>query len=307
MAQLDRYEPLNLDHSSIIEAKGCFRRYFYKIVLGYIPEDKAPYFAWGSAYHKFREVLENTYGFGADLPKQFDEDKAKLAYLEGVQAGLKVWDNSDPKVGTPFDFMTTARLLKSFVKAYEHWKLEKQQGRVIVLATEQIFNIQLPDGRFISGKADQIVKWNGKTWGRDFKTTSKDENFYARSIDPNNQFTLYTYAESQLSGTTVNGQLVEVLFNKKPTKSEPNGGGPKIYTLTASRSPVQLQEWERDIQVFNRLIDLCRETDTWPMCEVSCSFCPYHIVCTMPSETAKIVQLKNKFKLRPWDNAHVDD
>ena len=47
------------------------------------------------------------------------------------------------------------------------------------------------------GRADQIVKWSGKVWGRDFKTSSKDGAFYQRQLDPNEQFTGYTYAEGK--------------------------------------------------------------------------------------------------------------
>lgn len=305
MPRYERYEPVILDHTAMITAKNCLRMYFYRIVLGRVPKEDAIYFAWGSAYHKFRHVLELKYGFGPNLPPKYDEAKAKDAYAEAAIAGVAYWKTHgrDQDVNSKFSWMTTERLLKSFMVAFKHWSIEKQRGAVIVIAVEQAFNIQLPDGSHRSGRADQIVRWGGKLWGRDFKTSSKDGAFYQRTLDPNEQFTGYTYAEACLSGESVQGQLVEVLYNAKATKYKENG--PEIVELTASRTGYQLKMWEKEHMFFKRIIDTAREEDTWPMEEVGCSFCPYHVVCKQPSEAAMMYQLETSFNVSPWDNTKV--
>lgn len=285
MSKYERHEPLIKDHTSVIAAKTCLRKYFYQIVIAKRPKEDAIYFAWGSAYHKFREILELT----KDLPK-------------AMTAGAGVWQakqGANPPVGHKFEFLTAERLIKSFTVAYEHWQEEKRQNRVEVLAVEQPFNVELADGSFTSGRVDQIVRWGGKIWGRDFKTSSKEGMFYSRSLEPNDQFTRYTFAESKLAGEPVQGQIIEVLYNSKKE-------GPRISTYTAARSRYQLEQWEKENIHFNKIISLSRNEDVWPMQEVGCPFCPYHSVCKLPSEAAQMAQLDAEYVTRPWDNTTID-
>ena len=286
MAKYERHEPLIADSTMIRSAKECPRKYFLQFVVAKIPNQEQIIFSWGKAYHKFREVLEIT----QDV-------------MEGVRAGLAVWEKgqgSDPAVGSKFEFMTKARLLKSFNVAAEHWENEKTSKRIVVVATEQPFNVVLSDGSYTSGRFDQIIRWAGKLWGRDFKTTSKEGAFFARTLDPNDQFTRYTFAESKLSGEQVQGQIVETLYNAK-TK------GPIITSYTSSRSLYQLNEWERNQVMINKVLQLYRDEDIWPMHEVNCPFCVFHSVCKLPSEAAMMAQLDAEFITRPWDNTKTDD
>ena len=105
-----------------------------------------------SAYHKFRHVIEEAYGINDKMPIRYDEAKATEAFSNAALAGVNYWrtHGRDPEVGSKFAFMTTARLMKSFKIAFEHWKKEKQMGAIVVIAAEQAFNVQLPDGSFRS-------------------------------------------------------------------------------------------------------------------------------------------------------------
>ncbi len=308
MQEFDRYEPVILDHTATIAAKQCLRKYFYQIVLGRVPKEDAIYFAWGSAYHTYREWLSRSYGVGDDTPKVFDEKKAMEAHTIAVNKGLDYWKSRgrDQDTESKFSWMTAARLLMSFNKAFMHWMAERKNGKIIVIATEQPFNIQLPDGSWRSGTADEIVRWNGQVWGRDFKTTSKDTAFYQRNLSPNEQFTGYTYSEGKLAGTDCQGQIVELLYNSKTLKSK-GEQGPEIVSLIASRTKWQLEQWEQDTMFWKKVIDMSREADIYPMTEVSCSFCPYHQVCTSNNEAAMMNQLKSEYVVRPWDNTKIRD
>jgi hypothetical protein len=307
MAKYPRFEPKIRDSTSIRSLKTCPRKYFYEIVLGRVPKETPPYFAWGSAYHTFREVLEVNYGYGHDAPPRYDETKGADAYVLAAQAGLAYWKKHgrDQDTDSKYAFMTTERLLKSFMHAFKHWAREKQQGRIVVLAVEQPFNVQLADGSFTSGKADQIIRWNSKIWGRDFKTSSSDSGFYQRRLEPNDQFTRYTVAEGKLVGEQIQGQFVEMLYNANPTKKDTKG--PSIIELTTSRTTYQLKEFEHEQTVINRVLEIYRETDTWPMFDPACPFCPFHSVCAKPSEGAMMAQLETHFNVRPWDNTRIGE
>lgn len=302
MPQLNRCEPLIPDHTSMDVFKECPTRYFFKIVLGFKAQSSQIYFNWGSAYHKFREVLEVEYRNSGEMDS---------AFTKASNAGIRLWKEKqgrDPEVGTRFEFMTGARLLKSFGVAYQHWKREKERGEIEVIATEQIFNVALEDGSRTSGRADQIIRVRGKLWGRDFKTSSQDGEFFERTLEPNDQFTRYTFAEGVLHGEPVQGQYVEVLFNKKDHKTSRGQSdcGPSIRTYLAARTWDQVKQWERDTIMWNTFIETCRAVDVWPMNETACRFCEFHQVCKLPDEGAQIYTLQGKdYVKEEWDNSLV--
>lgn len=306
MEKYDRYEPVVKDHSAIAVAKECYLKYFYSIILGRVPNEEPIYFAWGSAYHRFREVLSREYGFGPDTPARYDKEKALVACKVAINAALKLWKErgTDQPVGSKFEFMTTERLIKSLALAFNEWEKERMLGRIEVLAIEQPFNVRLGDSdEYTSGRADEIVRWNMRLWGRDFKTSSKTPEYYSRTVDPNDQFTRYTYAEGQLHGQRINGQLIEVLFNRKGTKKK--SGGPEIQSFTATRTPQQLDQWLKEELWWRKTLDDCRENDIYPMNENHCPYCPYHSVCSKASEGMKMAKLEANFTVRPWDNTKV--
>lgn len=301
MVKYPRFEPRVRDSTCIQAVKTCPRKYFFQIVLGRVPKEVPPYFAWGSAYHKFRERLENSYGFGHARPPVFDEERATNAFADASQVGLKYWKEygREQLPDSKYAYMTTERLLRSFIHAYRHWTTEKKQGRIEVIAVEQSFNVQLADGSSTGGRADQLIRWNSKLWGRDFKTSSADSGFYSRRLEPSDQFTRYTVAEGKLVGEQIQGQFVELLYNAKPTKKDPKG--PSIIELTTSRTPWQLQTFEHEQGTINQVLKVYRDNDTYPAHEPSCPFCPFHSVCTKPTENGMMAQLESYFDVRPWD------
>lgn len=305
MARYDRYEPVVLDHTARKEWKTCPRKYFFVIVLGRVSLQNNIVLTWGSAYHKFRELLERYYGIGHERPPRFDQEKANKAYAQATMEAVAYFKkNAEAQpVGSKWDFMTPERLIKSCITAFKHWQREKLQGAVEVIAVEQPFSVQISDGSFISGTADQIIRWLGKIWGRDFKTTSKDTEFVKRNLEPSDQFTGYTLGESLLAGESIQGQFVEYLYNAKPTKKDEKG--PEITETQTSRTAWQLKEFEADLILTRKMMAIAREEDRYPMHEISCPFCIFHSVCRQPTEGAMMAQLEANFVVRPWDNARI--
>jgi len=289
-----------MDSTAVTTYMQCPRKYFYRMVLGYSADVQMPYFAFGSAYHLFREVLERAYM--AD-PLESNWTDYILAALD---AASKYCDKHLKPVDDPknkWAFMTKDRLIKSCVFAANHWKAEKKSGRITVLSIEQPFQIALPDGRIIAGRADQVINLSGKIWGRDFKTSSTQGNYYVNSLNPNDQFTRYTYAENKLVGwdesdindrPKVEGQMIEVLFNAKTV-------GPTLETYPAQRTRSELLMWLKEQEVWHKQMQINRDTDVWPMNTKSCTFCEFRKVCDLPNETSQMSQLKRNYKHSPWD------
>lgn len=303
----ERVEPKSRDSTAMRVAYTCWRKYFYQIVLGYMTREKSVFLAWGSAYHLFREHLSINYGYGDNTPRMWDEAKAQQAFAKAAYIGLEYWKKHgvEQPAGSKYEQFTTERFLRSLKTAYEHWKNERQQGLIKVLAVEQIFNVQLKDGSFTTGKADEIVLWRDSIWGRDFKTTSKDQAYFSKGLTPNDQFTRYTFAESKLAGKPIRGIIAQALYNGKPTKSDTKG--PLIYEIPVERTAAELATWEDEQVVWNKMLQMCRETDTWPMTPTNCSFCEYHKVCQQVTEPAREHYLKANYTYRPWDPGNIED
>lgn len=303
MAKYERFEPAARDSTAIKAAKECFRKYFFSTVLGFrVGKGPAPmYFPYGSGYHLFRELLEKEYKkLGGNV---LDCDKCLEPAWKAV---LKKWPGNSVPGSNKWDYLTSDYLLLSCLKGFNFWKAEKIKGTFEILATEQPFEVVLPNGKTSGGRADQIVRWNGKPWGRDFKTTGKTPQWYERSaLDPVDQFFRYTHGESGLLGERIEGQIIEVLFHKKATKSDK--GKPFIRSFLVSHTPSQIARWEREQEIIERQIDICREEDVWPACETFCSWCDYHNVCKMGTERGMMAKLEQGWTQRHWDYKNIDN
>lgn len=283
LKNLPRDEPFIQDSTAYKLLIDCRRKYFYRIVLGrVIPVNKYQIVLdFGKAYHKFREILElEGYGnamkyiLGYQLPKQ--DPAFKFAYLDSL------------------------RLVKTCQFAYNHWLLEKKLNKIEVIAVEQPFNVEISPGFSIGGRADQIVRWNGRLWGRDFKTTSKDAGTFDNSLNPNDQAIRYIVGESKIHGQEVQGIMFEAVYNTKTV-------GPQIYTKLSTRNSEQLSVWEEEVKLNWELLDqYYRKNDIWPMDVHNCGWCDYRKVCKAGSEVAMENILRSDYKHQPWDFNHVE-
>lgn len=291
MANFTRHEPIIVDSTSMMTFKSCPRKFFYRIVLGFTEKVSQPYFRFGSAYHKFREILELHYKAGNN----------EAACLEPALVAAKTLFNKEggnPPLDSKWNFLNEPRLVKTCNAAWVKWVEEKQAGIIKVISFEQPFILEMKDGTLRAGRADQIVSWRGEIWGRDWKTTSKELIYYERSLEPNEQFTGYTWAEGKLQGAFCKGQIVDVVMNSK-TK------GPEIKPFTTTRSQGQLDKWEEDHSWWVRQMKSARDEDNYPMNENACAFCPFHRVCKLTSESGMMSELKTYYKHEPWDCTKV--
>lgn len=307
----ERVEPLILDSSAYLEFKKCPRLFFYKIVLGYRPKNSATHLNWGTAYHKFREVLDIEYKIARSSSQGANNEYCISApFTAAYKAAMLIWlklQPNDPNPDEYFGFMTRSRLHESLMYAYKHWVREKQLARTEILATEQLFNIIVRGKVRRSGKCDQLILRDGEFWVRDFKTTTKDTEQFQRTLEPNDQFTGYTIAGGALSGEKIKGVVVEVLFNKKNHKTSKGktDTGPTIYEFTTIRTDEQLERWKVEQEIVEQQIDLCRINDVWPQYDNSltnCTFCPYHRPCSMANDEAAEYNLRNFYDFNPHDH-----
>lgn len=283
LPNLERAEPFVQDSTAYKLLVECRRKYFYRMVVGRIPpfNKNQLILDFGTHYHKFRELLE-TQGYGV-----------AMAYILNVKL-------PEVEPNSKFAFLNNMRLVKSCQAAYDYSQNEKKQGKIEIIAIEQPFNVEIAPGHFIGGRADQIVKWNGRLWGRDFKTTTKDKATFTRQTKPNDQAMRYIVGESAIHGQEVQGIIFEAIYNAKTV-------GPVIYPVLSTRNAHEKEVWLKE-QVFNAEgLKKCRELDIWPMdTSGKCDWCEYHKICALGSAASMEAVLKSDYKYSPWDMSKVE-
>jgi hypothetical protein len=304
---LPRYEPQVKDSSVIMTYKNCPLEYFYRYVLGYTRQGNPAYLAFGTCYHFYRERLEIEFKKFIEA-NEAKEDATDMAYFIAAQDTLKLWDSLSQNI-TPdvkWEFLNKGLLKTSMEYVWKnHWKKEKLVGAMTVIATEQPFNIQIGDGTntwWIGGRADQVAKWNGRVWGKDFKTSSKEDRWFVRGINPNHQFPFYTVSEEIIHGQPIQGQIVEMLYNgDPPKKATTKSRGPEIFVHPVSYTTEEKENFKEELMYWLGLMDRSRETDTYVKNENRCTFCQFHEVCQNSNDRGREQTLKQKYKIQIWD------
>jgi len=287
---LPRFEPESMDHTATKCFKECPRKYFYRMVLGRTPPEGKwqSVFAWGSALHKYLEILYETGDPGA-----------------AAQTAIKLFRSP---TNPSFEFQSKERFILTVAKLSAMYNEEKKNGIIRVEAIEQPFSFVLPDGVSIGGRWDQLIRWNGRIWIRDWKTTSKQIQYFKQGLEPNDQAIRYIYAASCLQhgmdengypNRVIDGVLFTAIYNTKTV-------GPDVQNIPSSRTMVQVKRWLDEQLFIHKQMAACREADVWPMHEVSCSFCDYRQVCTQPSEASMENMLRTQYLLQPWKHEEVD-
>lgn len=278
MPGLPRSEPFYLDSTAYKTLRICRRKYFYKHVLGRVVPVSYNQINldFGSHYHKFRELLEKE-GYRKALDYIM---AAKLPFV-------------DPK--SKYAFLDNHRLAKTCQLAYEDWALEKKQGKIEVIASEQPFTIEIAPDVWIGGRADEIIRFNNRLWGRDWKSTSKEKQKFVKTIEISDQADRYIAGEGAMHGQKIQGIMFDVAYNAKTV-------GPELYTLQATRNDLQIAAWLEEEKLNHRELAVYRENDIWPMDKTSnCDYCDYHKVCKSSNEVTMANILKTEYKFQPWD------
>lgn len=287
-----RVENIAIDPSALSTFKWCPRAYWFRYVLGYKPREDEVYLTWGSAVHKFYEVAEKEYKKVPVIP---------VAVVKAIAAAVEVWGKTkDPLPESKFAFMTKARLSDVLLYLARMWQKEKEQKQFIVHQSELSYLIQLPFGQWISGKIDQIIEEAKRNLIRDFKTTSKKWYWYKRGLNPSDQFICYVYAGREITKSNITGANIDVVLTSKEE-------GPKLEREPILFSENQIGEWVRGREQWSRILDSCRETDSYPMNERNCPSCAYFDVCKTRDENSQMFLLKSKYKHEPWDPSTHDD
>lgn len=294
------------DNSMLEYLQRCPRKFFYRYVLNRAPVGVNIPINYGSAYHKFREVLEIEY-MRLGLVGAVPTEHVKPIFGVAASEAFKGW--VDPPIGHKKEYLDGGRLMSALTTAFDSWLSEKSSGLFKVLAPEQGFDLPLTDAFRFGGRIDQVIEWNRKMWVRDFKTTGRMGASYGGQWDPNHQFTGYAWATEQLSGRSCEGVLLEVVYNTK-TK------GPEFHYFPSARSPGHVETWKASVvstlEVLEKMmVDLStRGLLAFPMHTVACNDyggCFYREACRKEFGAQSLSWLEDNTVESIWDFMNPDD
>jgi hypothetical protein len=265
MLKLPILEREYLDFSILETHSRCPRLAMFNYVFNRAANTVNYPIQFGSAYHKFRETLEQLYlQWVRDEGTPFEKVDKKLIYESAFAVATRGWE--DPPLEHKKSYLDLGRLSKTCKEAFERWVAEKTQGYYKVIATEASFTLPLPSGRLFAGRIDQVIEWNARLWIRDFKTAGRKPSGgnWQRYFSPNHQFTGYTWAQSELSNRQVQGVIVDVAYNIKSR-------GPEFYPTMASRTLGDVKFWLEWIEEEYDRYEMHMEKKRWPMNTSACN------------------------------------
>lgn len=297
--------PTSFDNSVLSTFQRCPRKAFYQYYLHRATKGKNWPIQFGVAYHKFRETLETIYiSEVLNGSMELNSETGQAFFEVAWQSALKVEGGfEDPPIDHRKSYLHEARLLQSCEKAFEAWVREKRMGKIVVIAPEQPFELELPSGEKYTGRMDQIVKWSSKVWVRDFKTTTRMGRTYASHFDPNNQMTGYVWGAQELSGYKVEGVIIETLYNTKTTIAE-------IHQFLSTRTQAQIAEWVEEQSYEIDRIRQYEKDDVYPKRTVACNDyggCAFRDACSQSHWHSREKWLEANTIESVWDPMNPED
>lgn len=295
------------DSTSLGELKTCARRYYYRIVLGYVPRGQSAHLTFGLIYHSALEVYDHmkTQGLSHDD-----------AVIEAVGHAMdRTWDHAlNRPWSSDHNIKTRDSLLRTIV-----WYLEKfadDPAETVVLhngkpAVELSFRIEVGlkssiDNReyIICGHLDRVVRFNEQYWNVDRKTTkyTLDDSYFSK-YSPDNQMSCYSVAgqlilDEPVAGIIIDGAQVGVTFSR-------------FQRGLVHRHPAVLAEWVTDTGYWLKIAEHFALSNYWPQNDKAClmyysasdpvySGCPYRSVCSMVP-AMRMKHLEAHFDKSQWD------
>lgn len=281
--------PTAYDNSMLDAVKQCPRYAWHRYWLHRSPIEKSYPITFGVAYHRYREVL--------DLARLQGKDASEELHKLALHEAYKSFGDENPPIGHKHEFLTKHRLTQSCEQGFAFWAQEPDQGYE-VLEAEQSFQLALPEsGSLYGGRMDWFGKWNGRLWIKDYKTTSRMGRTYAHQFDPRAQFSGYVWACQELSGRSVQGVIVETIYNTKNI-------GPKHESFLSTRTPFALEEWLEDTEQTIEEIKRYEESGYFPKRTTACmnyGGCYFRNCCTLSNWSSREAWLDNHTEHRVWD------
>jgi hypothetical protein len=274
---------LTLDNFALEQFETCPRKYFLRVVKGYVPRTTNAAIAFGVQFH---EGLAAWYRSGS--PK------------EALQAIAEKWTHDVP----PDDHRTLNRCLETFAAYVREYPREafRVVGAPSAPLVEVGFTLDTGLGFSYGGIMDAVIARGDEVFVMDHKTTSQLGEQYFQQYKPNNQISGYVWGATCLTGKTVNGALINAIGVLKSEN--------KFRRGFITRSPQDINDWLCDVAEVVEDIRRAFTMGFWRKRTTGCvtryGRCMYHDVCALADGKTRERYLDQEFEKKPWSHESRD-
>ena len=213
-----------LTNSELATYQDCPKKWDFKFrqMLDPIKDSKNGPLFFGSSLHKGLEIFFNE-----------SIDKAVIYITETYDAAIKEYENDEAVVE---ELKEHKNMLTQMLAMYA--PIADYDGKIKVVNVEKegvvrIGNINKRplDYRF---KLDQLVRYNGSFWIREYKSAQRIDNGYIENLMLDNQVSRYIYAAEKAFGIKIDGIIYEIFLKAVPEKPQILKSGKLSKYLTAN-------------------------------------------------------------------------
>lgn len=277
-----------LTHSSMADFKNCRKKFYYRNELLLAPRLRKASLSLGSAVHKgieTRSISEALQTFSDIFPNSQEESDTIETMKITCNAMLEGYFNQYPAFE---DVMTEIQFSLPIINP---------KGR-----TSNSFILQ--------GKADGLVKIDGKNWLVEYKTASVIDKNYIDKLNLDSQLTTYIYALQRFLDLKIEGVIYRIL--RKPTIRQTKKENaiqfqdrliqdykerPEWYfhEEVLYRSQDDLAEFERELWALTQDMLYCQRNDGFYKNTGRCSdwgLCQYSALCLKNPDAMELYETR---------------
>lgn len=259
------------DATSITLASTCPRKYQYKMIEGWQPENKSVHLIFGGLYASALEHFHQHIAAGMDR-----ED----AIIEVVhEALIASWDRETGPWVSNHNTKTRPNLVRTIVWYLEHFKDDEAKTMILSngeAGVEYSFKLPVDDGIVFAGHIDRMVEYAGKPYVQDQKTSGATISpRYFEGFNPDVQFSMYSFAGRMIFNIPVTGVMIDA--------AQIAVGFSRFERGFTFRSEPQLEEWyDESLKIIHNIRGMTKE-NYFPMNRTACGNyggCEFRDVCS---------------------------
>lgn len=290
------------DSTSLGTLKECPRKYYYTMVLGYVPRAENVHLSFGQKYHAALETYDHERSAGKDHVAAMRAAVRRVLIDTRVElpgGGWKPWDLGDPNKNRHTLLRTVIWYLEEFGEDDSIKTIQLHNGKPAVELSfrfETDFHSLGGESFLICGHLDRVGEFGGQTYIIDRKTTKNtiSEDFF-KKFRPDNQMSVYDLAGTvafgiRTAGIIIDGAQIAVTFSR-------------FLRGFTDRSDEDRAETYADFGYWVGQAEIHARNNYWPKNDKSCDNyggCPFRPVCSK-SESSRDLWLRGKYVKRTWD------
>lgn len=305
------------DSTSISLAQSCLRKYYYKMIEGWVPKRPSVHLRFGAHYatalehfYKLRHVEGKSYDEALrevvreallatwEREQLKDEEGNPLVDAEGnplLGGDGKPWLSDDPN-------KTRETLIRTIIWYCEEFKDDTTQVKLLAdgsPAVEHSFMLPVDNGVIFSGHLDRVVEYSGDVYVMDQKTTKAALSaYYFDKYKPHTQMSMYTFAGQAILAAPVKGVIIDA--------AQIAVGFTRFTRGFTFRTEPELAEWYDSTMFWIVQAQNASREQYFPMNPAACDQyggCEFRHICSRAPSVRENFLRADFLKTSPWNPA----